>query len=286
MPSTWRTSVQVSEQRSSARARSGCCSSARSAAPGIRDVVATDLLPHRVTASRDSGAGETWLAGDDAPSSSLSACDAVFECAGTDAALATALRIAKPAARVILVGIPTDDRTSFQASEGRRKGLALVFCRRMRAEDLGRAADLVASGKLALDGLVTEVFPLSLGAAAFEALASRRGLKVVVVPGTGPTMARAVSASLERAGQQPAHEELAQQDVDQQGRQGRDQRAAIWTFQATAEAAGEVVQRHRHRPVRLAGERRREQEVVPDRRELPDQHHHEPGTESGSRMRR
>ena len=149
---------------------------------GIQDIVATDLLPHRVAAARDSGAGEAALAGDEPPPGWLSACDAVFECAGTDAAMATALRLVKPAGRVILVGIPSDDRTSFQASEGRRKGLSLIFCRRMRAADLGRATNLVATGGLALDGLVTEVFPLSQGAAAFEALASRRGLKVVVVP--------------------------------------------------------------------------------------------------------
>jgi len=149
---------------------------------GIHAVDATDLLLHRVAGARDSGATQTWPAGDDTPPEALSAYDVVFECAGTDAALASALRIARPAGRVILVGIPADDRTSFQASEGRRKGLAMVFCRRMRAEDLGRATDLVASGRLALDGLVTEVFPLSQGAAAFEALASRRGLKVVIVP--------------------------------------------------------------------------------------------------------
>ena len=58
----------------------------------------------------------------------------------------------------------------------------LVFCRRMRAQDLSRAADLVATGAIVLSGLVTDVFPLTQGAAAFVALAARRGLKVVVVP--------------------------------------------------------------------------------------------------------
>lgn len=150
-------------------------------AMGIDNVAATDLLLHRVQAARASGAEQAWLAGaDELPD--VSTFDAVFECAGTDEALDTALRLARPGGRVILVGIPGNDRTSFQASEGRRKGLTLVFCRRMRASDLPRAVELVAAGVIRLDGLVTEVFPLSNGVAAFEALASRRGLKVVVRP--------------------------------------------------------------------------------------------------------
>ena len=146
--------------------------------------VSGDLLPHRVEAARASGAREAWLsaAENPPPPPSAGGFDAVFEVAGTDAALATALHLARPGGRVILVGIPGSDRTSFQASEGRRKGLTLVFCRRMRAQDLPRAADLVATGAIALGGLVTDVFPLSQGAAAFAALAARRGLKVVVVP--------------------------------------------------------------------------------------------------------
>ncbi len=150
-------------------------------AVGIHDIAATDLLPHRVDAARASGAPSTWLAGKDEPPPL--AFDAVFECAGTDEALAAAFRLARPGGRVVLVGIPGSDRTSFQASEGRRKGLTLVFCRRMRPGDLSRAVDLVAAGTVNLRGLVTDVFQLAEGVAAFEALASRRGLKVVVRPG-------------------------------------------------------------------------------------------------------
>jgi L-iditol 2-dehydrogenase len=150
-------------------------------AMGIDEVVATDLLRHRVEAARASGARQAWLAGTGEPGP-ISAFDAAFECAGTDEALATSLRLTRAGGRVILVGIPGSDRTSFQASEGRRKGLTLVFCRRMRAEDLSRAVDMVVAGTLELNGLVTDVFPLSQGAAAFQALATRRGLKVVVRP--------------------------------------------------------------------------------------------------------
>lgn len=150
-------------------------------AAGVRDIVATDLLAHRVEAARASGALDVWLTGRD-QHSKMHNVDVVFECAGTDEALATALQVARPGGRLILVGIPADNRTSFEASEARRKGLTFVFCRRMRAQDLPRAVELVAGGSLSLEGLVTDTFPLAEGSRAFTALAERRGLKVVIQP--------------------------------------------------------------------------------------------------------
>jgi L-iditol 2-dehydrogenase len=48
-----------------------------------------------------------------------------FEAAGEDAALADAIDNVRPGGRVVLVGIPGGDRTSFTASTARRKGLTL-----------------------------------------------------------------------------------------------------------------------------------------------------------------
>jgi L-iditol 2-dehydrogenase len=53
----------------------------------------------------------------------------------------------------------------------------------MEAPDLGRAVALVASGRVALHGLVTHRFALDDAPAAFEHLARRAGLKIVVEPG-------------------------------------------------------------------------------------------------------
>ena len=49
--------------------------------------------------------------------------DVAFEVAGTDEAVDLAMQAARPGARVVLAGIPGDDRTSFGASLARRKGL-------------------------------------------------------------------------------------------------------------------------------------------------------------------
>jgi L-iditol 2-dehydrogenase len=159
-------------------------------AAGIDAIVATDLLPHRVEAAKVAGASAAYLAtmaygpGD----ASLSggppgdAADAVFECAGDEAAVEAAIRSAAPAGRVVLVGIPDDDRTAFTSSVARRKGLTLVLSRRMTAPDLDRAIALAAAGKIDLTSLITDRFGLDEAPAAFAAGVSRRGIKVVVEP--------------------------------------------------------------------------------------------------------
>src|SRR5256885_866222 len=80
--------------------------------------------------------------------------DAVFELAGTDAAVEIALRAARPGARVVLGGIPDGDRTSFQASLARRKGLTLVLVRRMNEAD-PRAVRLGVQGVGGVSAVVT-----------------------------------------------------------------------------------------------------------------------------------
>ncbi|HEX2756506.1 MAG TPA: alcohol dehydrogenase catalytic domain-containing protein [Candidatus Limnocylindrales bacterium] len=158
---------------------------------GIDDIMATDLLPHRVEAARRAGAGRVWLAADqsDDPTRGREPpgleADVVFECAGDEAAVEAAIRIAAPAGRIVLVGIPGGDRTTFTASVARRKGLTLVLCRRMTAADLDRAIVLAAAGRIDLSALITHRVDLEQAPEAFAALAARRGLKIVVQPGRG-----------------------------------------------------------------------------------------------------
>ena len=136
------------------------------------NVVVADPLPHRLSAAEALGAspdpGEVAVA---------------FEVAGTDEALEATLAAVRPGGRVVLVGIPDGDRTSFTASTARRKGLTLLLSRRMGPLDLPRAIGLVESGQVELGGLVTERHHLSHWPDAFAALSERRGLKVVVEPG-------------------------------------------------------------------------------------------------------
>ena len=94
----------------------------------------------------------------------------------------TRSRAVRPGGRVVLVGIPSDDRTTFAAGLARRKGISMLLCRRMQPADLPRAIALAAAGPIDLTRLISERFPIEEASQAFAALAARRGLKVVVTP--------------------------------------------------------------------------------------------------------
>ncbi|HEU0244586.1 MAG TPA: zinc-binding dehydrogenase, partial [Candidatus Limnocylindrales bacterium] len=152
-------------------------------AAGVADIVATDRLAHRVTAATASGASTALLVPEGPDPAARVPVDVAFECAGTDEALDTAVRAVVPGGRVLAIGIPSGETSTYPASAARRKEVGLQLVRRMEAPDLGRAVSLVASGRVSLDGLVTHRFGLEDAQEAFEVLASRAGLKVVVLPG-------------------------------------------------------------------------------------------------------
>jgi len=157
---------------------------------GASVVVATDRLEHRVAAAAAAGATDVLVV----PGRSQSAAtdgrrysdpvDVAFETSGDDDALTDAIAAVRPGGRVVLVGIPDGDRTTFRAGDARRKELTLQLSRRMLPDDLATAIDLVTTGEVDLSGLITDRLPIADAARAFALAASRRGLKVVVNPGS------------------------------------------------------------------------------------------------------
>jgi L-iditol 2-dehydrogenase len=166
---------------------------------GASVVVATDRLAPRVAAALAMGATEGYIVGEagrpDASDARRAAratpVDVAFEVAGDDDALSDAIAAVRPRGRVVLVGIPDGDRTSFPAGAARRRELTIQLCRRMAADDLSRAIELAGSGAIDLAGLISCHYPLDQAAEAFGMLDSRRGLKVIVRPsGANPGGAR------------------------------------------------------------------------------------------------
>jgi L-iditol 2-dehydrogenase len=145
---------------------------------GAMRVVVVEPLEHRRDAAKRLGADVVLDV--DGAFDEIGA-DAVFELAGTDAAVEAALRAARPGARVVLGGIPDGDRTSFPASLARRKGLTLALVRRMN-EAYPRAIRLVHEGLIDVSSIVTHRYPLERAAEAFAVAADRQGLKVVIEP--------------------------------------------------------------------------------------------------------
>ena len=145
------------------------------AARGIETIAASEPLDHRMNAALNLGA-VAW------PEHGVGRLDVIFDCAGSDESLHESLVAVAPGGRVVLVGVPEHDRSSFQASLARRKEISLRLSRRMIPEDLVRAAEMAGSGEVSLDGLITHRFPMSAATVAFQTLVARTGIKIVLEP--------------------------------------------------------------------------------------------------------
>jgi L-iditol 2-dehydrogenase len=148
---------------------------ARSA--GAASIVAVEPLAHRRAAAARCGA-DVVLSPAEAKASDLHV-DVSFEVAGNDDAIGTSMVLVRPGGRVVIAGIPDDDRTSFPAGLARRKGLTIAVVRRMK-EAYPRAISAVERGVVELDWLITSSIPLDDVAEAFRVAARREGLKTVV----------------------------------------------------------------------------------------------------------
>jgi L-iditol 2-dehydrogenase len=148
-------------------------------AAGAATVIAADPLPHRRSEAQRLGADQVWDPATWSGETGGLGVEVAFEVGGTDAAVDLAMRAARPGARVVLVGIPGNDRTTFTAGLARRKGLTLVMSRRMK-EVYPRTISLVERGLVDLASLVTADFPLRRAPEAFDEALSRRGIKTVI----------------------------------------------------------------------------------------------------------
>jgi L-iditol 2-dehydrogenase len=93
--------------------------------------------------------------------------DVAIEAAWGGAAIDQAMEITRPGGRVVLVGIPAEDRCTFRHSLARRKGLTVVFSRRMK-HTYPRAIELVRSGRVDVHSFISHRFPLEKAADAFD----------------------------------------------------------------------------------------------------------------------
>lgn len=152
---------------------------------GASRIFATDKLSKRLEYAQECGATNVMLADGSEIDQIRSATnhrglDVTFEAAGDDGeAVQTAVQTAKNGATVVLIGIPSEDKTSFKASAARRRGLTIKLCRRMK-NTYPTAIRLVSQGKVNLKPLITHQFRLAEFNKAFEIAAKREGIKVFI----------------------------------------------------------------------------------------------------------
>lgn len=144
-------------------------------AAGASRVLAAEPLPHRRVAAVACGADELIDAGEGV------AVDVSFEAAGNDNAVRLAMEAVRPGGRLVLAGIPGNDRTAFPAALARRKGLTIAMVRRMN-EVYPRAINLASRRVVDLPSLVSRRASLEDAADAFLAAERRAGLKTIVSP--------------------------------------------------------------------------------------------------------
>lgn len=152
---------------------------------GAANIIATDKLVHRVEAAKGFGASQAFLVDDQRGVGEMLAAtngrgvDVAFEAAGVQDAVDDAVAAVRPGGKVILAGIPNDDRTYFSASIARRKGLTIKLVRRMK-HTYPRAIELVSKGLVDVRSLVTHRFPLEEAREAFRVAERREGLKIII----------------------------------------------------------------------------------------------------------
>jgi len=93
--------------------------------------------------------------------------DVAIEAAWGGESVAQAAELVRAGGRVVLVGIPGDDRLEMKHSTARRKGLTVVLSRRMK-HIYPRALQLAERGAVDLRGLVSHRFPLKRAVEAFR----------------------------------------------------------------------------------------------------------------------
>ena len=96
--------------------------------------------------------------------------DVVFECAGQQETIDQAIEMLKPGGKLILIGSPRTERVSFDIDRIRRKEITIINIRRQN-KCTQKAIDLIASGKVNVDFMITHRFPLEQTKKAFDLVA-------------------------------------------------------------------------------------------------------------------
>ncbi len=150
-----------------------CLAAAKS--QNINQICAADKIDERVKAAVDAGTvcSLNPLTSDIAKQfleKQSFGFDAVFECAGQQEAIDTAVEILKPGGKLIVVGIPREDRICFAVDKIRRKEITIVNIRRQN-RCTQKAIDLIAEKKVSVDYMITHNYKLEDAKAGFDLVA-------------------------------------------------------------------------------------------------------------------
>jgi L-iditol 2-dehydrogenase len=108
--------------------------------------------------------------------------DLVIECSGAPPAIAQAITLARKWGKVCAIGLTGKRPVTLDWDAAMMKVLTLYFSMSTLYSSWDKTINLIASGKLQVEPLITHVLPLTEWEQAFEAVESMTALKAVLVP--------------------------------------------------------------------------------------------------------
>lgn len=145
---------------------------------GVEAAYVTDKIDDRLRLARTMGAGWTGNPANVDIVAHMNGAepggfDAVFECCGEQEAVDQALRLVKPGGSVMMIGIPRVDTIAFSMDLMRRREIRVQNVRR-QVHCVQAALDMISSGTVDVNPMVTHRFSFEHTADAFELVAGYR----------------------------------------------------------------------------------------------------------------
>jgi L-iditol 2-dehydrogenase len=149
-----------------------------SRAAGIGYIFVTDLINERLKIAQEEGVSITGNPQEENIVHKILlkeplGLDIAFECCGKQEAFDQAIDLLKPGGKLIVVGIPEFDRWSMNVEATRRKEISLQFIRR-QVDCVENALEMMNSGSINIDNMVTHRFPFVSTKEAFDLVADYR----------------------------------------------------------------------------------------------------------------
>ncbi len=158
-------------------------------AHGAGAVFTTDIHDYRLQAAMRLGADAAFQASEDVPRRLRAAnggmlADRVVVCSAAPAALEQAFHTVEPGGRILCFAPPDPARRSpVPLFDLWRNEVALVFSYAASGEDLSRALELIRSGKVAVEQMISHRLPLAEAPRGFALTAAAAdSLKVILLP--------------------------------------------------------------------------------------------------------
>jgi len=156
----------------------GLCTFVSAKAENVNTCYMTEKIKERIETATKAGA--TWVGNPDKQdivkeilSQQPNGVDVAFECAGQQETIDQCVELLRPGGTIILTGIPRFDRISFAIDKIRRKEITIINIRRQN-NCTQVALDLIASGRVNVDFMITHKFKLEQAQDAFEMVAEYR----------------------------------------------------------------------------------------------------------------